>query len=1690
MKLKATLTAVLAACSCLVFSQTTNYLMDGALTNLSTCSGFFMDSGGSANPYGPNQHFTTTICPGSTGGTHIQLVFSGTQIATGDELCFFDGPNTSATSLGCASDYNYNSAFIIQATAANPSGCITVTFDSDGSNEGSGWGADINCIAACQTILAVLDSSTPAAVPSDTGWIDICPGDRVFFNGKGLYPQNGVAYQHSDLTSSFEWNFGDGTTTLGPNVSKVYNNSGGYVVQLTIKDQMGCKNTNFLSQRIRVAPRPDFDLSTYQSKICAGDTLHLNAMVNDKDSLHTVSVTSGNASFQTQGVRSDSLPLPDGNGASYSTSISFNNFAPGQLLTDINDILGIWVNMEHSWMRDLQIEIACPNGSSLLLHNHAGHIGGEVFLGVPYEADEGFPVPIPGLGWDYGWSPNPDYNYTWINYANTFSPHTLPAGTYMAAEDWSKLLGCPLNGEWTIKVTDLWAIDNGYIFSWAIEFDPDLYPLVETFSPDLVNWGWNNHPSIYNLTTDSLDASPFNAGQVTYTFTVQDTFGCNWDTTVSIQVLPFTHPDCHNCEEIINPADDVSVCEGDSVSFDVSTPLQADSPVTFESYDNYPIGASNHPPAKPYNSTITVNSIYPATITNVFNDVVSVCVDLSTDFDADIQMFLRTPDNKLLELTTNNGGSGDNYTQTCFTTAAMVPITAGAPPFTGDFLPEGSWNILNGSPVNGNWTLRVSDAFGVNAMGKLNWWNITFNTKNNVTYTWTPTNGLSCNNCPDPTASPATSTAFQVTAQDNFGCITRDTINFTVLNNLVAPTVQCQFQTAGTVIVNWNDIAPGLSYEININNTGWTDPNNGPLSHLVFGLINGDSVNAQVRAKITGAACDVETGAALYIYQFCPMVAYLATPGPFAVSCNGLCDAQLDITIDQASAPFTFNITNQTTGSQYSQASSTLLDLCAGSYTVIVLEDLTGCLDTVNFIVADQPAILVNAAQVSPVSCNGGSDGCAMATASGGTGGFTFTWSNPNMSTGQSICTLAAGLYTVTATDSNGCNATTTVNMSQAPPIDLAISKTDVKCKGGNSGTATAIASGGTGPYTYQWSGGTAVNEQTTQGLTAGTYSLTVTDSKGCQAFGNITIGEPTSGVSVTAQQSVISCFGEDQSQATATPAGGSGNYTYLWTPTGQTGQTAANLAPGSYSVVITDMSGCTASASVALVQWEPINISVSFSPPTCNGLADGEMAANIVTGGNGVYSYSWNNGQTSDYIDGLTGGQAYSITVTDSQGCTGTASRFLEDPPSIEIKFSTSDALCFGSADGSATVTNVLYANFPVTYQWDPLALNQTTATADSLKAGTYAVVVIDSNGCTGSGAVTINEPPAIKTTFEITNNKCFGDEQGEVKVTASGGAGGYSFQWSNGQTSAILTNLAADKYYLTITDINGCVQLDSAFVSAPDWVDATLEIKDVSCFGSRDGGITILPEGGTPPFTYSLDGNNFYGNSTLIALKAGDYKVHLKDAKGCIAILDATVYEPPKISVAILANGESEDEIIIHYGEDISLVADITNSQGLPSITWTAAWCGTLFEDSISDCDDTLTAESLLASPDYSNDYFVVVVDEKGCKAEDHLQVHVKKQRRVQVPTGFTPNNDGSNDLLSVHGKAGTIIRVFKIFDRWGELLFQDTDLPINDTSRGWDGTFRSKDMPPGVYVWYIEAEYEDGMKDSFKGETTLIR
>jgi gliding motility-associated-like protein len=1465
------------------FGQT--YLMNGS--PISDCSGTFYDSGGGAGNYANNQSLTTTICSDGTAGTHIQLNFSGVDLAAGDELCFYDGPNPAAPLLSCSGDYQPGAPFIVQATAVNPGGCLTVTFNSDASGTATGWAAVISCVASCQTVLADLVSTTPAAAPADTGWIDICPGERVFFNGTGIYPQNGFAYQQSDLTTIFEWNFGDGDISYGPGTSHRYDEPGGYYVQLFLTDAQGCRSTNLVSQRVRVSPRPNFQLTGVPGAICAGDTLQLSAGFDTSATDKTLQVLPQESAFAVEGSRSDSLALPDGTGIPYETTIFFTEFSPGQVLTDPNDLESICVNMEHSWARDIEISLTCPNGQSIILHNFGGQTGSQVFLGIPNDND--LFNPIPGTGYDYCWIPNAP-NPTWLNYANAQLPFggTLPAGDYTPFEPFSDLIGCPLNGEWTITVTDLWPIDNGFIFSWGVKFDDALYPNIETFTPQFLSWGWDNHPSIFYNSTDSIAASPQNGGTAGYVFTVNDEFGCAWETLITVPVLPPTHPNCHTCSGDYPALRDTAVCLGQPVALNVASLNQDTFEVRFEAYPDYAIGNGNHPHSNPYASPIAVNSLGYNTLITPLTQVASVCMDIETDFDADLNIYLRAPDGKQLELSTGNGAAGDNYKITCFTPSATTPIVGSAAPFNGTYKPEGNWANLNNAQVNGDWKLLVSDGFGINQYGKVKWWSIGFNYFNTQTYTWTNTATLSCGNCPNPVANPVSDATYTVTVKDKFNCQHTDTVTILASTTFPAPTGLNVISMSGSAMTwGWNAVPGAVGYEINVNNSGWVLAN-GNLSHTINGLVSGDIVLVQVRSIGGGPNCPPDVASAGAPFFVCNLSATLDNSLP--ALCPGTSTGSATISVNNANPPVQYLANGQlpalTTGN--------LSQIFPPGNNFVIVRDSVGCRDTVFFSIAEPAPITVTTVAVD-ATCNGDPDGSVSASASGGAGNFTFAWQacggggiiNNALASG-----LFAGCYRVTATDANGCTAVQTDTVGEPAAFTFQTSFTPVSCNGGADGTATIEVSGGTAPYGYLWDNGDVT--QTADNLDAGFHYVTITDGASCQVATFALLPEPSVLVVDSTSSKNASCFGGSNGTASVFAAGGTPPYAYLWNdPAAQVTQKALNLEPGNYMVTVTDSKNCSVVAGVSV--GAPTQLLVGFSSVTaekCAGACDG-TATVLASGGTSPYDYLWDAPALPDGSPAVTGlcPSTYTVTVQDALGCTAIGKATIDAAIPIDILIDAIAPACANFQDGSIFV-NAAGGQQPYSILWSNGATGNSIS---NLPCGEYTMTLTDNAGCEKIDTIVLPCPEAIVIDSIVPQAvKCFGDDNGGVRVYAHGGTGTLNYIWSDpaAQAGPQAVNLIAGNYTVTITDSNGCVANASAQVLQPEALTLTVSKTDVQCFGGSNGSATANPAGGTQPYTYAW--NYPQTGQTITGIPANNYIVTVIDANACTAVASATVAQP----------------------------------------------------------------------------------------------------------------------------------------------------------------------------------------------------
>ena len=324
-----------------------------------------------------------------------------------------------------------------------------------------------------------------------------------------------------------------------------------------------------------------------------------------------------------------------------------------------------------------------------------------------------------------------------------------------------------------------------------------------------------------------------------------------------------------------------------------------------------------------------------------------------------------------------------------------------------------------------------------------------------------------------------------------------------------------------------------------------------------------------------------------------------------------------------------------------------------------------------------------------------------------------------------------------------------------------------------SSDLATASASNGTSPYTYSWSNG-AVSAAITS-LTAGTYTVTITDANGCTDAASVSITEPSALSATTTSTSNVSCNGASDGAIDISVSGGTTTYAYAWS-NGATTEDLTGLSAGTYTVTVTDANGCTASLSETITQPTSVSATISGSSnPTCNGFADGS-ATSAASGGTSPYTYSWSNATTAANASNLAAG-TYSVTITDANGCTDSASIILLQPAALIASAAvTNNPSCNGFADGSAS-SSASGGTLPYTYTWNTGA---TTANVSSLVAGAYSVTITDANGCTDSASVTLSQATSLVASVVVNNDPlCFGDFNGSATASASGGTAPYSYTW-----------------------------------------------------------------------------------------------------------------------------------------------------------------------------------------------------------------------------------------------------------------------------------------------------------------------
>ncbi|MFO7932465.1 MAG: gliding motility-associated C-terminal domain-containing protein [Bacteroidales bacterium] len=651
------------------------------------------------------------------------------------------------------------------------------------------------------------------------------------------------------------------------------------------------------------------------------------------------------------------------------------------------------------------------------------------------------------------------------------------------------------------------------------------------------------------------------------------------------------------------------------------------------------------------------------------------------------------------------------------------------------------------------------------------------------------------------------------------------------------------------------------------------------------------------------------------------------------VSCHGGNDGTASITVSGGVGGYIFSWDGQLNGPVSTDEDPT--DLVADVYDLTV-DDANGCSVTFpSFITIDEPEpFTVDVDLTTDVSCNGGTDGAADITVSGGTIPYTFQWAGAvsgYSSTDEDPQNMPADTYSLTLTDANGCSELfpDLLVIDEPDPITMVVDGlTNVSCFGGNDGTVDITVSGGTPPYSFEWIGngsGHSSNQEDPGDLLADTYDLTITDGNGCSQFYDdlITINQPNE-LSVTLDDIThVDCFGEATGSIDITPSGGTPPYSFSWK--GPSGFTAAsedlsNLEAGDYSLTLTDAMGCEMEFDdLATVGTNPqITATFSLTNVTCNGGSDGAISS-TVSGGTPPYAFSWTgpSGFTAftEDISGLVAGD-YQLTVTDDLGCVRVFPvQTLTEPPPIIVDTAYMDIDCYGAANGSIDLTTA-GGTPPYTFAWTgPGGFTATTEDISNLGPGDYSVTITDAQLCSidFTDIVTITEPPEIIVTSDKTDISCGGLSDGAIDITISGGTPPYAFSWTGpgGFTSSDedISGLAAGSYSLTLTDGNGCIVnfTDIETIIEPPLIVASyVSHQDVLCHGGASGSIQIDVTGGTPPLTF--DWTNSLGTTQSVeedptGLPADTYSLTITDANGCSAAYPdmVTINEPDPLSVSL---------------------------------------------------------------------------------------------------------------------------------------------------------------------------------------------
>lgn len=562
------------------------------------------------------------------------------------------------------------------------------------------------------------------------------------------------------------------------------------------------------------------------------------------------------------------------------------------------------------------------------------------------------------------------------------------------------------------------------------------------------------------------------------------------------------------------------------------------------------------------------------------------------------------------------------------------------------------------------------------------------------------------------------------------------------------------------------------------------------------------------------------------------------------------------------------------------------VDLLPNSFTITVRDNScpSNGLQTFSYnIFVPSPYFTTN---TQAVSCFAGNDGIAVATPVYGNL-YTYSWNTSPVQNTATATGLTAGTYALTVSDTSGCSLTVPVVIEQPLPLQVGGNVTSATCGSCNGAIALSVSGGNSG-YSFIWNDGSTTPSRTN--LCAGMYSVTVTDFNGCVQNSTFIVNQQTS-FSATAIATPVSCAGGNDGVADITVTGGTGPFEFLWSD-GQTTEDAFALAPGMYTVSISDAGSCSTMIQVQITQPDPVLITATIVNLTCHGANDGLIDV-AVSGGNGPYDYSWSDGSVSEDISMLGIGN-YVLTVSDLFGCTAQEQFIITQPDPINVAFITTDATCCGSTDGMITVS-ANGGNAPYSYLWQN---GSTDTTLQNLASGTYMLTVTDNHSCSILTAFAVSQPAEISIQFQSAFDPCI-TGSGSISTVISGGIDPLIYSWSDGSSGPSATGLNPGVYTLTITDALGCMTSDTVTVGGiANAMALAFNSVSANCSDSDDGSADLTISGGQEPYSYLWSNGNTAEDLFLVL--GGNYDVTVTDANGCTVSGNVLIEAPAPMAVS----------------------------------------------------------------------------------------------------------------------------------------------------------------------------------------------